>query len=97
MRWFSFLFTARFWVPAWLLILVLGLTPVPPWIELMILVAFLAHVSWFVHRRIRRAALARALARAEKAEEAEFRRIRRRRSPPGDGPEPITAGPVTWH
>ena len=97
MRLFSFLFTVRFWVLAWLAILFVGLTPVPPAFELVILAAFLAHVSWFVHRRIRRAAVARALARAEKAEEAEFRRLRRRRSPQGNRPEPITAGPVTWH
>ena len=97
MRLFSFLFTVRFWVLAWLVILFFGLTPMPVGIELVILAAFLAHVSWFAHRRIRRAALARAQARAEKAEEAEFRRLRRRRPPPGEGPSLTTVGPVWWH
>ena len=97
MGWFSFLFTGRFWVLVWVVILFIGLTPVPPAIELVIVAAFVAHFSWFAHRRIRRAALARAVARADRAEEAEFRRLRRRRSPQGDRPEPITAGPVTWH
>jgi hypothetical protein len=90
MRWFSFLFTVRFWVLAWLVILFFGLTPLPPGIELMILAAFLAHFLWFAHRRIRRAVIARARARAEKAEEAEFRRLRRRRPPHGDAPMPTT-------
>lgn len=97
MRWYSFVFTTRFWVLAWLVILFVGLTPVPRMIELLILAAFLAHVSWFLQRRIRRAALLRALARAEKAEDAEFRRLRRRRPPTADGSPPIAAGPVTRH
>ena len=97
MRWFLFLFTVRFWVLAWLVILFVGLTPVPPEIELIIVAAFLAHVFWFVCRCIRRAVLASALARAERAEEAEFRRLRRRRPPQGDGVVSTTAGPVTWH
>jgi hypothetical protein len=70
MRLLSFLFAVRFWVPAWLVILFLGLTPVPSWIELIILVGFLAHVVWFAHRRFRRVLIARAEARADKTEEA---------------------------
>lgn len=97
MRWFSFVFTVRFWVLAWLVILFVGLTPVPPGVELIILAAFLSHVFWFACRRIRRTVLASALARAERAEESEFRRLRRRRPPQGDGVMPTTAGPVTWH
>jgi hypothetical protein len=97
MRLFSSLFTVRFWVLAWLVVLFVGLTPLPAGIELVMLAAFLTHVSWFVRRRIRRAALARTLARAEKAEEAEFRQLRRRRPPQGDEVVPTTAGPVTWH
>ena len=96
MRLFSFVFAVRFWVLAWLVILFVGLTPVPPGIELIILAAFLAQFSWFARRRIRRAVMARALARAEKAEEVEFRR-RRRRSPHGDAPTFTTSGPLTWH
>jgi hypothetical protein len=97
MRWFSFLFTVRFWVLAWLVILFVGLSPVAPGVELVILVAFLAHVSWFAHRRFRRAAIARALVRAEEAEEMEFRRQRRRRPPHTDASLPLTGGPVTWY
>jgi hypothetical protein len=97
MRLFSFLFTVRFWVLAWLVVLFAGLTPLPAGIELMILAVFLAHFSWFVQRRIRRAVMARARARAEKAEEAEFRRLRRRRPPQQEAPMPPSVGPVTWH
>ena len=50
---FVFLFTVRFWVLAWLIILFVGLTPVPPVIELLILAAFLAHFSSFAHLPIR--------------------------------------------
>src|SRR5579859_689789 len=95
MRLFSFVFAARFWVLAWLVILFVGLTPLPPEIELVIVTAFLAHVFWFAHRRFRRAALASAIARAERAEEAEYRRLRRTRPPQSDGLP--TVGPVTWH
>lgn len=96
MRLFSFVFAVRFWVLAWLVILFIGLTPVAPGIELIILVAFLAHISWFAYRRIRRAVMASALTRTERAEEAEYRRLRRRRPPQSDG-LPTTSGPVTWH
>jgi hypothetical protein len=91
-----FLSSIRFWVAMWIVILLVGLMPLPPAAELVIVVAFLAHSAWFVQRRLRRATLLRALARAEKAEEAEFRR-RRRRSPHGDEPTFTPRGPVTWH
>jgi hypothetical protein len=79
MRLFLFLSTVRFWVAMWIVILFFGLMPLPPAAELVIVAAFLAHSTWFVQRRLRRAALLRAVARAEKAEETEFRRLRRRR------------------
>jgi hypothetical protein len=97
MRWFAFLFTVRFWVATWIVTLFIGFMPLPPAAELLIVVGFLVHVAWFIQRRLRRAATWRALARAERAEEAEFRRLRRRRNPNGDGSMPTTAGPVTWH
>ena len=48
MRWFSFVFTVRFWVLAWLAILFVGLTPLPPVIELMIIAGVDAHLGWVV-------------------------------------------------
>ena len=97
MSWFSFPSTVRFWVAIWIVILFIGLMPLPPAAELIIVVAFVAHSAWFVQRRLRRAAMLRALARADKAEEAEFRRLRRRR-PPHDSPAvPLSRGQVTWH
>jgi hypothetical protein len=97
MRWFEFLFTVRFWVATWIVILFIGLMPLPPVAELVIVVAFVTHGAWFIQHRVRQSATLRALARAERAEEAEFRRLRRRRDRRGDWPMPTTAGPVTWH
>jgi hypothetical protein len=97
MRWFAFLFTVRFWAAAWVAILFIGLMPLPPLAELLIVVAFVAHGAWFIQRRVRRAAALLALARTDRAEEADFRRLRRRRSPHGDGSIPTSAGPMSWH
>jgi hypothetical protein len=76
---FGFLFSVRFWVATWIVILFMGLTPLPPVAELVIVVGFVAHAGWFVQHRVRAIASRRALARAERAEEEEFRRRRRRR------------------
>lgn len=97
MSWFSFLSTVRFWVAMWIVILFIGLMPLPPAAELIIVVAFVAHSAWFVQRRLRQAAMLRALARADKAEEAEFRRLRRRRPPHTDTSTGPTPGTLTWH
>ena len=79
MRWFAFLFSTRFWIAVWILVLFVALLPLPPAAELVILVGFLSHTVWFVRGRLRRAAQRRAYAKAEKAEEEEYRRLRRRR------------------
>jgi hypothetical protein len=71
----------------------MGLMPLPPLAELLIVVAFVAHSAWFIQRRVRRAAALRTLARTDRAEEADFRR----RSPDGDGSIPTSAGPLSWH
>ena len=81
---FGFLFSVRFWVPVWLGLLFVGLLPLPPAAELVITIGVLSHSGWYVRGRLRRAAQRRALARAEKAEEEEYRRLRRRRSLRGD-------------
>ena len=94
---FGFVFGVRFWVAVWIVILFVGLLPLPPAAELIILVGFVAHCLWLIQHRLRRAALSRALARAEKAEEAEFRRQRRRRPPQRDGSAPTVGGELTWH
>jgi hypothetical protein len=80
MIWLSFLFSVRFWIVAWVLMLFVGLLPLPPALELAILVGFLAHAAWFICGRLRDAALRRALVRAEQAEEEEYRHQRRRRA-----------------
>ena len=76
---FGVLFSVRFWVATWIVILFIGLTPLPPVAELVIVVGFVAHAVWFLQRRLRAVANTRALARADKAEEEEFRRQQRRR------------------
>lgn len=97
MRWFAFLFSTRFWIAVWILVLFVGLLPLPPAAELVILVGFLSHTVWFVWGRLRCAAQRRSLARAEKAEDEEFRRQRRRRHLPGDASVPPVRGELTWH
>lgn len=97
MRWFGFLSSVRFWIATWIAVLFIGLLPLPPAAELAIVVGFVAHGAWFIQRRVRKAAMFRALARADKAEEAEYRRLRRRRS---SQPTPLvrSAGDsLTWH
>ena len=74
MRWFGFLFSVRFWVTTWILVLFIGLRPLPPAAELLIVVSLVAHGVWFLQHRLRAIATGRSLARAEKAEVAEFRR-----------------------
>jgi hypothetical protein len=97
MRWFAFLFSTRFWIAVWILVLFVGLLPLPPAAELVILVGFLSHTVWFVRGRLRRAAQRRSLARAEKAEDEEFRRQRRRRPLPGAASVPPVRSELTWH
>ena len=97
MRWFAFLFSTRFWIAVWILVLFVGLLPIPPAAELVILVGFLSHTVWFVWGRLRRAAQRRALARAEKADQEEYRRMRRRRSPHDEPSPPPVRGELTWH
>ena len=92
MRRFRFFFSTRFWIVA----LFVGHLPLPRVAELVILVGFLSHTAWFVRNRLRRAAQRLSLARAEKAEEDEYRRQRRRR-PVHDGSLPSVPGEVTWH
>ena len=84
MRWFAFLFSTRFWIAVWILVLFVGLLPLPPAAELVILVGFLSHTVWFVRGRLRRAAQRRSLARAEKAEDEESV------GSVADGPSPVT-------
>ena len=74
MRWFGFLSSGRFWVTTWIFVLFIGLLPLPSAAELVIVVGLVAHGLWFLQHRLRANATSRALARAEKAEVAEFRR-----------------------
>ena len=94
---FGFVFSVRFWVAIWIVILFIGLLPLPPAAELIILVGFVAHCLWFIQRRLRQAARLRALARAARAEEEEYRRLRRRRALQGGGSTPPVGGELTWH
>jgi hypothetical protein len=97
MRCFAFLFSVRFWTATWTVVLFVGLTPLPPVAELVIVVGLIAHVVWFLRHRLRAIASRRALARAEKAEEEEFRRLRRRQPPHRDGLVSGAPTPITWH
>jgi hypothetical protein len=97
MRWFRFFFATRFWIVVWILVLFVGLLPLPPVAELVILVGFLSHSAWFVRNRLRRAAQRRAVFRAEKAEEEEHRRQRRRGVLQSDTSVPPARGELTWH
>ena len=89
MRSFEFLFSVRFWIAVWIVILFVALAPLPPAAELVIVAGCVAHGIWFLHHRLRALAARRALARAEKAEEEEFRRLRRRRALRGDSPNAL--------
>ena len=96
MRRFRFFFSTRFWIVVWILVLFVGLLPLPPVAELVILVGFLSHTVWFVRNRLRRAAQRLSIAKAQKAQEDEYRRQRRRR-PVHDASVPSVPGEVTWH
>ena len=85
MRWLSFLVSVRFWVFAWIAILFVGLTPLPPIAELLIVVGGVAHGVWFVRYRFRAAEIRGADARAESDE---FRRRHSSRGFRGDMPRP---------
>ncbi len=76
----EFLRSIRVWCAFWFVSLFVGLLPLPPAAELIILAGFLSHTSYLVRDRLRRVGLRRALARAEKAEEEEYRRRQRRRA-----------------
>ncbi len=89
MRRFGFLFSVRCGVATWIVILFVGLTPLPPVAELVIVVGFVAHAAWFVRHRLRAIASRRAL--------AEFRRLRRRRPPHDPTVAPLNGGGVTRH
>jgi hypothetical protein len=92
MRWLSFLFSVRFWVFAWIAILFVGLTPLSPIAELLIVVGGVAHGVWFVRHRLRAAAIRRADTRAESDD---FRRRHSARGFHGDLPIPLSqAGPA---
>jgi len=93
MRWFRLLFSTRFWIAVWILVLLVGLLPLPPAAELAILVGFLSHTTWFVRGRLRRA----AQRRSEKAEEEEYRRQRRRRPVQSVALVPSPPGGLTRH
>src|SRR5215471_13799082 len=88
MRWFSFVLSVRFWVFAWIAILFVGLTPLPPIAELLIVVGGVVHGVWFVQHRLRAIPISRADARAEADE---FRRRRSSRPFRGDTPRPFQA------
>src|ERR1700716_2531908 len=97
MRWSAFLFSTRFWIAVWIVVLFVALLPLPPATELVILVGFLSHTVWFVPGRLRRAAQRASIARAKKAEDEQFRRQRRRRPLLGDASVPPVRGELTLH
>ena len=76
---FGFLFSVRFWVATWIVILFIGLTPLPPVAELVIVVGFVAQPSGSSRHRLR-ASVPDGRSPGPKVEEEEFRRRRRRRA-----------------
>jgi hypothetical protein len=86
MRWFSFVLSVRFWVFGWIAILFVGLTPLSPVAELLIVVGCVAHGVWFVRHRLRAVMVSRADARAEADE---LRRRHSSRGFRGDLPHPL--------
>jgi hypothetical protein len=61
----SFVLSVRFWVFAWIAILFVGLTPLPPLAELLIVVGCLAHGVWFVQHHLRAVGISTVYVRAE--------------------------------
>jgi hypothetical protein len=97
MRWFRFVLSVRFWGFAWIVILLVGLTPLPLIAELLIVVGGGVHGVWFVQHRFRAIAISRADARAEADE---FRRRHYSRGFRGDLPHALrqaTPGDPTHH
>ena len=86
MRSFDFVLTVSFWVFAWIVILFVGLMPLPPVAQLVIVVGCSAHGVWFVQHRLRAIAIRRADAGAEADE---FRRRYSRRAFRGDLPHAL--------
>jgi|SRR5579859_6858225 len=93
----GFLFALRFWFVFWMVALFIGLLPLPPAAELVILVGFLSHASWFVMGCFHRIAQRVALARTERFEEQEHRRQRRRSSSDPPSQDQRGRGELTWH
>jgi hypothetical protein len=91
MRWFSFARSVRFWVFAWIAILFVGLTPLPPVAELLIVVGCVTHGIWFVRHRLQAIAISSADARAEASE---FRRRHTSGAFRGDLPHPLVQAPL---
>jgi endonuclease III len=94
---FGFVFALRFWIVVWIAALFIGLLPLPPMAELVILVGFLSHTAWFVVGHFRRVAQRLAIARAERAEEQEHRRQRRRSFSDLRSQDQQARHELTWH
>jgi hypothetical protein len=86
MRWFSFVLSVRLWVFAWIAILFVGLTPLPPFAELLIVVGCVAHAVWFVRHRLQAVAIRSADTRDDADD---FRRRQSSRGLGGDLPHPL--------
>jgi len=94
---FGFVFALRFWIVFWIAALFIGLLPLPAVAELIILTGFLAHVAWFVVGHFHRVAQRVALAQAERSEEQEHRRQRRRSTSDLTFQDRQACGELTWH
>jgi hypothetical protein len=66
-------FSIRFWISVWVLVLFVGLLPLPPALELAIIVGLVAHVASFVHAHIRGALMAPGQVRVEQLEPDGYR------------------------
>jgi hypothetical protein len=87
MWWFSFVLSVRFCLFAWIAILFVGLTPLPPAAELLIVLGCVAHGVWFVLHRLQSVAIRSADTRDDADE---FRRRHSSRGFRGDLPRPFS-------
>jgi hypothetical protein len=93
----SFLFSIWFWIPVWVLVLLVGLLPLPPALELAIVVGLIAHVACSVRAHIRGALMAPGQARIEQPARGEYRVQRSPQTLRAESAEPPMHRGLTWH
>jgi len=96
MSWFIHSPSGRIWVPIWIVVLFIGLLPIPPVADLIIVVGLVSHMVCFAASRIRGLATLRALGRTDKAQNGDYHQQARRRSSEA-AIVAATSDSLTWH